>query len=181
MNLIGKINLRERKDIILLIIVVVIAIFISRKILDKGKEKIASVKSKIENYKETIKVVDEINQITKEIKKFDDVGWPTKEMVQKMEQINKLASQYNIDISTFDPGQLISKDYYFTLSMTLNIEADYFDFVRFISAIERLKSLTKVISLRITPVGDFGPRIEGEQGAGPRVRVYLNVEAYMLK
>lgn len=172
-----RFNLKQQKDLIFIILVFAITLFLGRKILVKQKENLVNVKGKIENYKEKIALTNEINKLSKEFDKFKKMAWQTKESVSVMGAINELANKYDIEIFSFDPGGLKGEGNYFTLSMALNIKADYFDLLRFLSAIEKLETLTKIINLRIMPMGGSGSGNED----GPKVQVNLTLRAFILE
>lgn len=172
-----RFNLKQQKELILVIIVLAITLFFGKKIWVKQKENIASLRGKIEAFKEKIVLSNEIDKLSSECDKFKSMAWQTKEGVSIMGRINELANKYDIEIFSFDPGGLKSENNYSTLSMTLNIKADYFNLLRFLSAIEKLETLTKIISLRITPEG--GTNSEDE--AGPKVQGNLVIRAFILE
>ena len=93
-----------------------------------------------------------------------------------MGKINDLANKYEVEISTFDPAGRKDTPNYLIFSMNLNIDADYFNLIRFLSAIEKLEHLTKIATLSISPVPD-----RGSEDTGPFARAYVSLDAYILK
>ncbi len=171
-----KIKLREQKDKIFIILVVIATIFIGRKILDSQKVKLANTQDRIKNYQQRIELATIVDSLDKQIGKFKDVGWQSQESVSIMGKINELASQYGIEILTFDPGSLQDNQQYFTLAMTLNLSADYFSLTKFLSAIENLEALTKITNLQITSSSE-----SGLDEYGPIVKANLSIAAFIFK
>lgn len=171
-----KIDFREQKDKIFIILVVIIVIFVGRKILDGQNLRIANTRDKISSYERGVELATEISKVGKGLEKFKNAGWQTQESVSIMGAINEVASKYNIEILTFDPGNLRDEKHYFTLSMVLNIRGSYFDLMKFLSALEDLTTLTKISSLQITSGSDIAP-----QGHGSLVQANLNIVAFILK
>lgn len=177
MNLtLGKLNIRNQKTLILIIVAILITIFFGRKIWDSQKVKSNILKKRIQEYQNKIDLSKEINRLSKEFEKFRNVSWLTEESVAIMGKVNELATNHGVEIFTFDPGGLRDNNNYFTFLMSLNIGADYFSLTRFLSTIEELESLTKIVSLRVIPTGEGSL---DEQG--PKVRANLSIEAFILK
>lgn len=172
-----RINLKQKKELIFILLIFVITLFLGKKIWVKQKVSLIVAKDRIENYKEKIALIDEIDKLSREFEKYKNVTWKTKESVSIMGAINELANKYNIDIFSFDPGGLKEEGGYSTLSMALNIRADYFDLLRFLSTIEKLETLTKIISLRIIPERGSG----SADGTGPMVQANLAIRAFILE
>lgn len=171
-----KVNLREQKEKIFIILVVIVTIFIGRKILDSQKVKLINTQNKIKNYQQRIELTTQIDMFNKEIEKFKDAGWQTQESAYIMGKINELASEYGIEILTFDPGSLQDNQHYFALAMTLNVSANYFSLTKFIAAIENLDTLTKITSLQIATSSQ-----SASDEYGPSVKVNLGITTFILK
>jgi Tfp pilus assembly protein PilO len=171
-----KIDLREQKELIFIIIVVVVTGFLGKKILDSQRIKVSGAQEKINYYQQRMELAADINSLNKEIGKFKDAGWQSQETAAIMSAVNELASKYDVEILTFDPGGLRDEQHYLSLAMVLNIRGDYFSLAKFISAIENLNALTKIASLQITPTGE-----QGSEEYGPIVQANLNIVAFILK
>jgi Tfp pilus assembly protein PilO len=171
----GKINLKQQKILIFIIIVAVVTLYFGKKISSYHNTKLAAIKEKIEIYRNKIELINGVIRLSQELEKFKDIGWLTNESVAVMGKINELVTKYGIEIITFDPGGLSDKGNYFTLLMSLNIKTDYFTLLRFITAIENLQSLTKITNLQIIPDGD------SSQEQGPISKVNLTLEAFIIK
>ncbi|MDD5356353.1 MAG: hypothetical protein PHY56_07455, partial [Candidatus Omnitrophica bacterium] len=89
-----KINFKEHKEKIFILLVVIATIFFGRKILDAQKIKLISSQDKISNYQQRIELAREINSLNKELGKFKNAGWQTDESAAMMGEINDIASQY---------------------------------------------------------------------------------------
>ena len=169
-----NINLKEHKEIIVIVAAVAIAIFFSRKILDENKIKISKLERTAKEFIESVDTAEQIKALSKRIDKYKDISWQSKESVEIMGRINKIASKYGITIHTFDPAGLNNKGNYFIFTMNLNISSDYTDLVRFLSALEELKELTKIKKVDISPQGEHS-----EENVS--TRAYLILETYILK
>lgn len=172
-----KFNLKQKKELIFICAVFLIVLFFGKKIWDRQKANLLAVKDKIKDYQEKVNLFDQINKFTADVKKFNGLSWDTIESVSVMGNINELASKYNIEIFNFDPGNTKNEKHYSTLTMSLNIRASYSNLVRFLSSIEELPTLTKIINLRIVPAGPSGPEEEG----GPKIQANLAVRAFVLE
>jgi len=164
-----KINFKEHREKIFILLVVIATIFLARKILDAQKIKLAGSQDKISNYQRRIELGREIDSLNKELNKFKNVGWETEESVTMMGKINEIASQYGIEIINFNPGSPQDNQYYLTVAMSLDVSADYFSLTKFLSAIEDLETLTKITSLQITSStepdsGEYGLTVKANIG-----------------
>ena len=174
-TILDKIDLREQKQPIFIAVVILITLFAGKKIWNAQKAQSLNFKDKIKNYQKQINLANEINKLSNEFEKFRDAGWLTKESVEIMGRINEIAGTHDIEILQFDPGRLSSKKGYSTMSMSLNIRADYSNLSRFLSEIEEWEALTKITYLRITPEGSH------DREYGPMIRVNLSIEAFILE
>ena len=93
-----------------------------------------------------------------------------------MGAINKLVSKYDLEIFSFDPRGIRKEKGYLTFSMALSVGAEYFDLLKFLSEIEELGALTKIINLRITP----NTKSESQE-YGPMVRTNFTIQAFIFK
>ena len=137
--------------------------------------RIVNIRNEIIHHKKVADLAKEINSLFEALDKFKKVGWPTGESVAIMGEVNNLARKHSVEILTFNPGDFNELDSYSTLSMILNLRADYFSLVRFLSELEELETLTKVSVLQITPEGSTS------QDDGPPVRANLTIYAFILK
>ena len=169
-------NLKEQKEKIFIIIVLVITIFIGKKIFDSQNTKMTKAQSMIQDYQRSIEIAKEINSLDQQLSKFDNAGWQTQESVAIMGKINELASQYKVEVLNFDPGSQQDYKYYIILGMALNIKGDYFSLTNFLSAIENLESLTKVTELQIRPSRDINSKEYGSL-----LEASLKISAFIIK
>jgi len=173
-----NINLKENKTIVFVVIVLVITLFLSKKIWDSQDVKLNYAKSQINDYNQRINLADEINVISDQLKKFDNSGWPSKESVAVMGKITDLATKNNLQIDNFDPQGLTDKGEYYIIPFTLSFKAEYFNLQRFLSDIENLSYLTKIKNIRIVPES-----VGYDQSDDNPVSLATNlaIEAYVLK
>jgi len=172
----ANINLKEQKTPIFIIVAILITLFFGKKIWDSNSAKSRIINKKIINYENQIELANEINMLSKKFDEFRSMGWQTEESVSIMGAINKFVSKYDLEIFSFDPGSLKKEKKYLTFAMTLSVGADYFDLLKFLSEIEELGALTKIINLRITPT------IKSEsQEYGPMVRANFTIQAFIFK
>lgn len=168
-------DLKENKQLIFIVVVVLIIGFSGKKIWDKQNVQLAQSTKRIQNYQKMIFLADEIERLSRESQKFRGFGWLTKDSVEIMGKINDLVNKHRIEILTFDPAGFKNKGNYSTFSMALKLKSDYFDLSRFVSEIEELETLTKVMTLQVSPERGSG------QGDGPLVKANLTIKAFILK
>ena len=168
-----NIDLREHKETILIVAAIAIALFFSKKIWDTNKTKIAGIKQQIQVKKESASLANDIRQVSKDAEKYKKLAWNTKESVVIMGQINELATKYNIDIFSFDPGTVQNKNTHFELTLSLNLGAQYQDFINFLVALESLPTLTKIKNVNISPSGK-------QTNESARISAFLVLEAYII-
>lgn len=189
-----KLNIKQQKQLIFIAIVLSVTLFYGKKIWDSQKVKLIQVQGNITDYQNKITLAKEINKLSSGFDEFKNLSWPANESFAIMEKINGLAARYNIEIINFNPAGLSDKDGYQVLLMNLNIKADYFSLSKFISAIEKLETLTKIASMVITPSSTFKSNItegrtkidEGrkemsEDEQSPMLEANLSIEVFILK
>lgn len=165
---------REHKELIVIIVAVVITLFFSKKIWDFHMKRVFEIKREIDIQKQSTGLAKEIGVLVKQVEQYKKLGWDTKESVEIMGSINDLAAKHGITIYSFEPAPQSDQGHFFTLSMTLNISAEYADLIRFLSTLETQPALTKVKILTLTP--------QGKQEIGKtQTRVSLAIDAYIIK
>jgi Tfp pilus assembly protein PilO len=174
-TILNKLNLKDQKQIVVVVAALFLTYFFGNKILTSNKTEIANIKSKIDSYHQIKDSANEINILSSELEKFKDVGWATKESDEIMGSVNELANKHSVEILNFSPGALRNENNYSVFSMSLNIRSDYFSLLRFLSEIEELKALTKITYLQLNPEGP-----SSEAGYEPMVGVNLSMDAYIL-
>ena len=168
------IDIREHKELIVIIIAVAITLFFSKNIWESHKKRVFDIKRQVDIQKQTIGLAKDIGVLAKQVKQYNKLSWNTKESVEVMGSVNELAAKHGITIYAFDPGSLSDQGHFFTLPMTLNISAEYVDLVRFLSALETQSALTRVRMLSLTPQGK--QEIDKAQA-----RASLAIDAYIIK
>lgn len=168
------IDIREHKGLIVFIIAVVITLFFSKKIWESHTRSVFAIKRQVDIYKQAVNFAKDIGVLTKQVEQYKKLSWDTRESVEVMGSINELAAKHGITIYSFDPGPLSDQGHFLTLSMTLNISAEYADLIRFLSALETQSALTKVKMLSLAPQGK-------QEISKSQTRASLAIDAYILK
>ncbi len=167
-------TLREHKKLVFIIVVILVTVFLGKKIFDTQKKQTISIKKDIERFKKEASLANDINKLSVEIDKFQGAGWLTDESVDIMGKINEIAGKHGIEIFKFNPGGVKKQGNYSTMSMSLDIGAGYFELTRFFAEIEEMEALTKITSLHMIPERNY------DEELGPRIKASLSIEAFIL-
>ncbi|MFC1646213.1 type 4a pilus biogenesis protein PilO [Candidatus Omnitrophota bacterium] len=174
-DILNKSNLKNQKDLIFIVIVVLVTAFLGKKVWEIQKAQLYRTKKEIEVYEEKMSLSDDINLKSKKIEEFRSLGWLTEESITIMGTINDLAGKHSIEIITFDPAGLKKNKNFSVFSMKLNIRSKYFSLARFLLEVEELKTLTKIATLEITPERN---RVNEDD---PMVKTKLSLKAFIAK
>lgn len=141
-------RLMNRKDAVLNIAVVIIALLIGRAVNGNLYQKVTSLQHQIETQKKVNVSVDQLQQLKV---KFDDYKTSMPEDINPftvVEKINKLASETGIRLISVVPAEAKDKAVYLEYPLTIKLENNYFELANFIKKIEDLK-IFKIINLDI--------------------------------
>ncbi|MFC1709255.1 type 4a pilus biogenesis protein PilO [Candidatus Omnitrophota bacterium] len=168
-------TLKENKQLIFIIIIVIIAAFIGKNILVNQIKQHSKMNKRIKAYQKLEGAARDINKLSEELKRLKALGWLSAESVEIMSKINELVGKHGLEISSFDPGGFTEQKNYSTFSLNLDMKSDYFSFTQFLSEVEGLKELTRIISLKVVPVENSDQ--EGES----LIRSSLLIKAFITR
>jgi len=169
-----ELTIKNKSQLIFIGLLIWLCFLISKKITTYYENKIRYSKEEIKKNKQLINTIENIEKLKKQEEPFRNIGWDTKEMVAVMGKINSIAAKHNIQIISFDPaGTSKVENCYQVFNMNMELKAEYFDLLRFISELENLNMLTKISSLKINPE-------EANFQENSLLRGSLSIEAYAL-
>lgn len=79
---------------------------------------------------------------------------PAKETPDLMRRVQYLASQSNLDIGGFKPGNTVTKDFYQEWPITLDVTGTYHNLAIFFDRVARLRRLVNIGNVRIRSQGN---------------------------
>ncbi len=169
-------NITQRKDIIIFVLLLVLAFFIGYNVIYKSRlNKINSIGSQIEEEEKKNEALKIIAVLERRLQAYQKRSFSTTEITQLVDKISELAERVGIEIETFNPKQAISRKEYIELSLEVPLRCNYHKLGKLLSLIESNQELIWVKRLNIQK-----PAISGPTEAGIS-RIDLTVNGLYLK
>ncbi|MBL7130171.1 MAG: type 4a pilus biogenesis protein PilO [Candidatus Omnitrophica bacterium] len=130
-------DIAQKKDIIVFILIIVLAFFIGYNGLYKYYlGRIDDAKRQIEEEKKKNDISGIIGILDRKMQAYQKKVFPTTEITQLLDKVSELAKEAGIGIETFNPLPAAYKDQYVELSLTVPIRCEYHQLGEFLSLIE---------------------------------------------
>ncbi|MDP2938956.1 MAG: type 4a pilus biogenesis protein PilO [Candidatus Omnitrophota bacterium] len=144
-------KLLQKKDLLINLLILVLALFIARGIYKAQTAQIASLKMQLNEQQQVNRLSSELETLEQELKHLQ-IGISTGMIstVNVMDKITELTKKRNISISSINPRSQADKGFYWQHSFEIVLEANYNQTGGFLSDIENSKDLFKVDALRVS-------------------------------
>jgi len=137
-----NINIMQRKDILVFLIVIALAVMIGRNQIYKGAlETVKTLQIQAQEEKEKNEVLATIGTLENKLKNYKKRSLPAAEITQVLDRISSLAQQVGIQIETYNPLPVVHKDQYVELPVKIPIRCEYHQFGEFVSLLESNQEL----------------------------------------
>ena len=164
----------KKKDLIFILFAVLLSLTISKKIWDNHTQKINVITKQVQELNDQMELAKDVQLLKKQIDVFKEQSWQIKDTTPIMGKMNELTTEFGIDTLSINPqGIRRIKKTYSVATLSLNLKAEYFALVRFLSEVENFKKLTKITSLKLRP-----ERFAVEKD-GPYLVIDLVIQAYV--
>jgi len=156
----------------LLVIVVIIAAFFvvfyvsvysgKAEQIEKKKEKLATLQQEIERGEVTAKKLGEFQQEVERLQnRFQTMLriLPDKRQTEDLlRKLQSLATDSNLDIKKFDPGELIGKEFYAEYPISMQVHGSYHNLATFFDKVSKLSRLINITGIDITSNPESGEK-----------------------
>lgn len=168
-------NLLLRKDIMVFILIVILALLIGYNILYKNyQDRIVDIKAQIEEEKKKNDILGVIGLLDKKLQRYYERSFPATETTKLVDTVSALAAKVNLSIETFDPLPTEYREEHAEVPLRLPLRCNYHQLGKFLSLIESNYEL-----IRIRKMVMKKPVIELKKKTTPKIE--LTVSGIYLK
>ena len=137
---IKKIDISQRKDIIVFALIVILAFLIGYNGIYKQKlNKIDSIRLQFEEEKKKNDVLGDINILERKLQVDQKRSFSTADTTQLLDRVSQAAEEVDIKIEGFNPLPTVYRKHYTKLPLRISLRCEYHKLGQFLSLIESNK------------------------------------------